>query len=162
MEISKQKTLQPSMIIAYITHSFFEVFHVYLCFLGGQKGKSPNAWSVRLNVIYTHIYIYIFFFNFDRISFLNVFPGILRCFELKDILHGFVHFAWIVACFFFTWTLFSKLIKGSPTSIVFWATSMLSHLLPDTPSPIIFLGKLIEKNLLPRSGVPPINFLRYK
>ena len=71
------------MIIAYITHSFFEVFHVYLCFLGEQKGKSPNAWSVHLNVIYTHICIY--FFNFDRISYLNVFPGILRWFELKDI-----------------------------------------------------------------------------
>ena len=28
--------------IAYITHSFFEVVHVYLRFPWEQKGKSPN------------------------------------------------------------------------------------------------------------------------
>ena len=46
------------------------------------------------------------------------FLHILRCFHLKVILGGFVHFALMFACFFIR-TFFSKLIKGSPTSIVF-------------------------------------------
>ena len=62
-------------------------------------------------------YIYIYICNFDRI-FIECFASILRCFHVTVILHGFVHFAWIFACVFIG-TLFSKLIKGSPTSFLF-------------------------------------------
>ena len=54
---------------------------------------------------------------FDRI-FIECFASILRCFHLKVILHGFVHVAWIFACVFIG-TLFSKLIKGYPSSFLF-------------------------------------------
>ena len=40
------------------------------------------------------------FRSFDGISYLNVFSSILRCFHLKVILHGFVHFEWIFVGFF--------------------------------------------------------------
>ena len=69
------------------------------------------------------------YLNFSTVVFWNAFIWKLFCMDLF-ILHGCLHF--------FIWTLFSKLIKGSPTSFLFWATSMLSHLLPDTPSPTIF------------------------
>ena len=47
---------------------------------------------------YIYKYIYTYICNFDRILF-ECFASILRCFQLKVILHGFVHFAWILHVF---------------------------------------------------------------
>ena len=51
--------------------------------------------------------------NCERISYLNVLPSILRCFHLKVILHGFVHFAWMFACVFHLNVIF-KINQGPP------------------------------------------------
>ena len=65
-----------------------------------------------------YIYSYKIKITAILIGFCECFASILRCFHLKNMLHGFVHFAWIFACVF-TGTLFSKLTKGSPTSFLF-------------------------------------------
>ena len=46
---------------------------------------------------YIYIYIYLHM-QFERI-FIECFASILRCFHLKVIVHGFVHFAWILHVF---------------------------------------------------------------
>ena len=81
----------------------------------GTKGEiSKCMLNVCVNVTFIYIYIYV---QFDRI-FIECFASILRCFHLKVILHGFVHFAWIFACVFIG-TLFSKLIRGPQPPVYF-------------------------------------------
>ena len=64
VEVSGQKNplaKHDHCIIAYITHRFFEVFHVYARFQG------------------EHMHAEYKFRYFDGISYLNVFSSILRC-----------------------------------------------------------------------------------
>ena len=77
--------------------------------MGTKAEISKCVLNVCVNVTFIYIYIYIYV-QFDRI-FIECFASILRCFHLKVILHGFLH-----VCI---GTLFSKLIKGSPTSFLF-------------------------------------------
>ncbi len=60
-----------------------------------------------------YICIYLFICSFDWISPLNVFSSILKCFHLKFILDGFVHFALIFAGFFHLNVIF-KINEGIP------------------------------------------------
>ena len=97
----------------YYAQLFWSVPCIYLRFPGEQKGEiSKCMLNVSLDILMEFL-IWMYF------------SSILRCFHLKVILHGFVHFAWMFGCFFI-WTLFSKSLKGPPTSIVFWVTCYLT------------------------------------
>ena len=57
------------------------------------------------------IYIYMYITTI-LIGFFECFASFLRCFHLKDILHGFVHFAWMFA--FFHFNVIFKMNQGVP------------------------------------------------
>ena len=84
--VSGQKTLSPSMIIAYITRSSFEVFHVDLHFPRGTKRGNLQMHAkcvLKCNITYMR--------SFNRISYLNVFFWYFEMFSFES------YFAWICA-----------------------------------------------------------------
>ena len=134
------------------------VFWSVSCIFTFPRGTKGEIFKCMLNVCWNviqHICAVL-------IGFLiwMYFSRILRCFHLKVILHGFVHFAWNLHAFHLN--VIFQIILGVPNLHCILSHFYVEPLVTWHPLTNGFLGKFIEKNRLPRSGVPPLNFLRYK
>ena len=139
------------MIIAYIVAPFFwSVSCIFTFPMGTKEEISKCMLNVCVNVKFIYIYIHIcnligFLLNVSLV-FWDVFIWKLFCMDLF-ILNGFS------ACVFIG-TLFSKLIKGSPTPFYFepllcWATCYLTP-----PHQLFFWENLLRKIYYLGQGSP--------